>query len=76
VTRHVDKADAQIVELEIGKAEIDRDAATFFFRKTIGIRAGQSAHECTLAVINVTGGADNQGMRNHGFTRISDGLFR
>jgi hypothetical protein len=27
-------------------------------------------------VIDVTGGADNQGMRNHGFTRISDGLFR
>src|SRR5215213_8922852 len=63
VTGNVDEADAQIVQLEIGKAEIDSDAATFFFRKTIGIDAGQSAYESALAVIDVTGGADNQ--RNH-----------
>src|SRR6185436_19094165 len=45
VTGNVDEPDAQIIKLKIGKAEIDRDAATFFFRKTIGIGAGQSAHE-------------------------------
>ena len=60
VPGNVDKTDAQIVQLEIGKAEIDRDAATFFFRKSIGIDAGQSAHKSALAVINVTGSADDQ----------------
>ncbi len=60
VTGNVDETEAQIVEFEIGKAEIDRDAASFFFRKAVGIDAGQSAHEGALSVIDVTGGADDQ----------------
>jgi hypothetical protein len=60
VTGNIDEPDTQIIQLEIGEAEVDRDAASFFFRKTIGIGAGQSAHESALAVIDVTGGADYQ----------------
>ncbi len=60
VTGNVDEPNAQIIQLEIGKAEIDSDAATFFFRKTIGIDTGQSAHESALAMIDVTGSADDQ----------------
>jgi hypothetical protein len=60
VTGNVDEPDAQIIQLEIGKTEIDRDTASFFFRKSIGIDAGQSTDESALAVINVTGGANDQ----------------
>src|ERR1044071_1761187 len=70
MTRHVDETDAQIVQLEIGEAEIDSDAPTFFFRKTIRIDASQSAHECALTVIDMTGGADYQRMHKlNGFFR-------
>jgi hypothetical protein len=75
VTRNVDKSDAQIIQLEIGKAEIDGDAATFFFRKAIGIGAGQSAHKGALAVIDMTGGADNQRMRNHRLNGFQTDFF-
>ena len=75
VTRNVDEADAQIIQLEIGKAEIDRDAPTFFFGKSIGIDARQGAHESALAVIDVTGGADYQRMRNHGLNGFQTDCF-
>ena len=51
---YVDEAKTQIAELEVGKAEIDRDATSFLFGKSIGIDAGESAHECALSVIDVT----------------------
>src|SRR5829696_9290330 len=58
---NVNEAKAQIVEVEVGEAEVDGDAASFFFRKTIRIDAGQSTHQGALSVIDVTCGADNQG---------------
>jgi len=68
VTRYVNETDAKIVELEIGKTEIDSYAATFLFGQAIRIGAGQSAHEGTLPVIDVTCCANNQ--RRH----VSHGL--
>ena len=44
----------------MGKAQIDRDPARFLFRQTIGIGAGQRLDQRTLAVIDVTGGGDDE----------------
>ncbi len=60
VTRHVDKPDAKIVELKIGKTEIDSNAAPFLFGQTVRIGTGQSTHEGALPVIDVTCCANNQ----------------
>ena len=46
---------------QIGKAEIDRDAARFLLLQAIGIDAGQRAHQRGLAVIDMAGGADDHG---------------
>ena len=59
MTGHVNKTQAQITQLEIGKAEVDRNATSFFFRKAVGIDAGQSADEGALAVIDMTCSADD-----------------
>ena len=59
MARHVDKANAHFAEVEIGKANVDRYAAPFFFWQTIGIDSGQGAHQRRLAVIDMPGRADN-----------------
>ena len=56
---HIDKADAHVAQIEIGKANVDGDAAPLLFRQTIGVDAGQRAHQRRLAVIDVTGRADD-----------------
>src|ERR1041385_7074605 len=70
VTGNVNEAKTEVFQLEIGKAEVDRNAASFFFRKTVGIGSGQSAHERALSVIDMTRGADNQGRHNHRLRRL------
>ena len=60
VTRYVHETDAKIVELEIGKPEIDRDTAAFLFRQPIRIGTRESTHERALPVIDVTCCANNQ----------------
>jgi hypothetical protein len=57
VTGNIDKPEFKIVELEVGKAEIDGDAATFFFRKSVRIGAGKRADEGALSVVYVPCGA-------------------
>ncbi len=60
VPRHVDEADDRaICRRQIGKAEIDRDAARFFFLQAVGVDPGQRAHERGLAVVDMAGGADD-----------------
>jgi hypothetical protein len=60
VAWHIDKAEHLAVRRwQIGKAEIDSDAAGLFFLEAIGVDAGERPHQRGLAVIDVTGGADN-----------------
>ena len=63
----VDKAEAEIFFLKKCKAEIDGDAATFFFGEAVGMRAGEGFDERGFAVVDVAGGADDDalGMRGH-----------
>ena len=59
VARDVDKADAQILDLEEREANIERDAPPLLFFQTIRMRARECLHERRLAVIDMAGGADN-----------------
>ncbi len=59
MTRNVNKANAHVAEIEIGKTNIDSDAAPLLFRQAIGIDAGQRAHQRGLTVIDVAGSADD-----------------
>src|SRR5262249_36006127 len=52
---------AAVRSRQIGKAEINRDAACLFFLEPIGIDAGEGAHQRGLAVINVPSGPDDHG---------------
>lgn len=43
----------------MSKAEVDRNAAPFFFSEAIGIRSSESFDERRFPVIYVTGGSDD-----------------
>ena len=59
VARHIDKSDADVPEIEIRKTDIDRNAAALLFRQSIRVDPRQCAHQRRLAVIDVTGGTDD-----------------
>src|SRR5690606_11910982 len=47
--------------------EVDRHPALDFLLEAVGIDAGQRLHERRLAVVDVSGGADDDGLDLHGF---------
>ena len=49
-------------QIEVGKADIDGDAAPLLLFQPVGIGAGERAHQGALAVVNVAGGADDDGL--------------
>ena len=60
VARDVDDARPGAVrEIEVGEAEIDRDAALFLLLEPVGVLPGERLDEARLAVIDVAGGADD-----------------
>src|SRR5688572_18921656 len=60
VAGHVhDSDDLTVGKLQWREAEIDRDAAAFFFRKTIRVDASERVDEGGLAVIDVSGGTED-----------------
>ena len=58
---HVRDADAEPLihrsQIEMRKAKLDGDAARFFFRQPVGVRAAQRFHERDLPKMNVARGA-------------------
>ena len=54
---HPGDADPRQVEVRVPRFE--RDAAALFFRKAIGVDAGERLDQRGLAVIDVAGGADD-----------------
>ena len=46
-------------QVEMGKAEVDGDAARLFFRQAIGVSAGERFDQGAFPVIDVTGGRDD-----------------
>ena len=59
VAGNVDEADIAPRCGKMREAEIDRDASAFFLLQAIRIDARKRAHQRSLAVIDVTGGSDN-----------------
>ena len=60
VAGDVDDAGAGAVgQREVGEAEVDRNPALLFFLEPVGVLAGERLDERGLAVIDMTGGADD-----------------
>jgi hypothetical protein len=63
----IDEAKAQIfivrsLQVQVREADVDGDPATLLFFETIGVDAGERFDEGGFAVIDVAGGADNDGL--------------
>src|SRR5208283_5389957 len=56
---HADGLSRGAGEIEVGETDVDGDAAPFLLFQAIGIDAGQSAHQCALAMVNVARGAND-----------------
>ena len=50
-------------QVEVREAQVDGDAARFFFRQAIGVGAGERLDQRALAVIDVSGGGDDVVLR-------------
>ena len=60
VSGHVDDTELpDAVEVQRCEAEIDGDAATLLLWQPIGVHAGERAHECGLAMVDVSCGAED-----------------
>ena len=59
VAGDVDEADHAVGRRHVGEAEVDGDAARLLFLEPVGVDAGEGADERGLAVVDVTGGADD-----------------
>ena len=64
------------VQIEIGKADIDGDAAPLLFFQAIGVDAGERAHQGALAVVDVPGGADDDSLHRQQCTEPFVELLR
>jgi hypothetical protein len=60
VTGNIDEANAEIIELQIGEAEIDGDSASLFFRQAVRIGARECTHQRTLSMIDMAGCPDDE----------------
>ena len=59
VTRHIHKADEFAVgQRQIGKTQINRNAACLFLRQAVSVYAGERFHQQGLAVIDMASGGD------------------
>jgi hypothetical protein len=58
----IDQPEAHIAERQVGETEIDRDPAFLLFFEAVGIYSGQRFDERGLAVIDVSGGADDDSL--------------
>jgi hypothetical protein len=62
VARHVDEAQRHALgRVQVGIAELDRDAAALLLGQPVGVDAGQRAHQRGLAVVDVACGSDDHG---------------
>ena len=75
----IDKAHANCAavwrgEFEVGKSDIDGDAAPFFFFQAIGINARQGFDQGGLAVIDMSGGSNDDATCAISFSPGSNGM--
>ena len=53
----------------MGKAHVNGDAAPLLFRQAIGVDAGKGLYQRGLAVVDVPGGADDDGLHSGQYSR-------
>ncbi len=65
-------------KFEVGKPDVNRDAAPLLFFEAVGVNAGQGFHQRSLAVIDMSGGADDDGFHLRQYRRVcgADTLVR
>src|SRR5208337_3035271 len=64
---NADRFARRAVEIEVGKADVDGDAAPLFLLQAVGIGAGESANQRALAVVNVACRANDDGLHAQQF---------
>jgi hypothetical protein len=65
VSGHVHERERELVGGPVGEPEVDGDAAGLLLLQPIRVGAGEGEHQRALAVIDVTGGADDDVPRRH-----------
>jgi hypothetical protein len=76
VTGNINETDAHVSQIEVRKAKIDRDAALLFFREPVRITSGKRAHQRALAMIDVTGSADDNGFHKCPMSKVQSPKFK
>src|SRR5262249_2166160 len=59
MARHVNEAEMNVADGQVGEADVDRDAPLLLFLQTVGVNSRQRLDERSLAVIDVAGRADD-----------------
>ena len=72
VPRHIDHAEREARQSEMRKAEIDRDPARFFLRQPVGVGAGERLDQRRLAVIDMSGGGEDERSRRQVLEWVSN----
>ena len=62
---NIDKSNLEAFELEVAEAQVDSNAAELFLFQPVGVHAGESFHQCTLAVVDVPGSSDDHVAHMH-----------
>src|SRR5712692_504202 len=61
VAGHIDNTGASAVrQSKVGEAEVDRNSPLLLLLQPVSLLAGKSTDQCSLAVINMAGSADNR----------------
>ena len=55
----------------MGVTQLDRDTPFLFFRETVGVDASQSPYQRCLAVVDMSGRAQDQGRKKTNWTAIT-----
>ena len=62
-------------KVQVGEAEVDGDAAALLFLEAVGVDAGEGLDQRGLAVVDVAGGADDDGFHRFGIVAgVAPGL--
>ncbi len=74
MARNVDKSDTKLGsvcsgQVEVGKTKIDGDAASLFFFQAVGVNAGKGFDQRCFAVVDMPGGADDDGLHRCQYRR-------
>jgi hypothetical protein len=64
MTGYVYESELKIIDLQVCKAQVNRDAPSLLLDPPIAVNSGQGLHQLGFAVIDVTGSADGDG--SHG----------